>query len=504
MSQLAQLFTTWPGEPIYHLVVLFAIEVMVGLAISGVRRCRQPRSLRRVLWVGLALSGGQVVLIGAVLVARLGKVPSITIIPLLERGLSVTGLGLLAWVFVPRWQDSRWAVYALVVANPIMALLGWAFLAPSWYGLASRGEMANGTPADIGWGVWGAGLAALAMAGLLSDRQGSGGDQAEKWNGGWEQSLAAFGVVFSAYLAHIFFTGPGFLAGWPRLAAFIAYPLLVSSLYQQVIDRLSAVRPARARAAGNPWPLFEALQQVVLSSDAGEALRRTVAAMPASLPGIDLVAVGVPGEQAETVDLPAVWLPAVVARGATFHLDAQPAVKHAITHKQGLPLDYPGEQAAALAGCLGLESPIPLWVEPMVHTRQALGVLIVGQTRTEPGWSPKLLGAIHVHAARLGEALYVAHSLQAARLRQAELSQQLAELEKRLARSQVEGEAVLEAVQAQLQQAKTELEVARRQSAQYSKRVDDLVALVQLQNEAVAQAQADQAVQEKSHEQVTS
>ncbi|MBN1887842.1 MAG: hypothetical protein JW850_07615 [Thermoflexales bacterium] len=498
MSQLTQLFTTWPGDLVYHLVVLFAIEVMVGLAISGRRRSQDTRSLRRVLWVGLALSGGQVVLIGAVLVTRVSGIPSITVAPLLERWLSAAGLGLLAWAFVPRWQNSRRAVYALVVANPLVALLTWAFLAPNWYRLASQGETVNGTPADVAWGVWGAGLAALALAGLWSGRPGGRGDQSEEWDGGWGQSLAAFGLIFAAHLAHTFFTEPGFLAGWPRLATFIAYPLLAVSVYQHVIDRPSSAYLARPGAGGDPWPLFEALQQVALSSDPGEALRQAAAAMPASLPGLGLVAVGVPGEQAETVELPAVRRPAAaVARGETFRLDAQPAIKHAITHKQGLPLDYPSEPAAELAGCLGLESPIPLWVEPMVHARQALGVLIVGQAQAEPGWPPQLVRSIQVHAARLGDAVYAAHALQAARLHQAELGQQLAQLEKSSASSQAEAGAALEAVQVQLQQAKAELEAARRQSAQYSKRVDDLVALVQLQNEVAAQAQAGKAAQEK-------
>ncbi len=504
MPPLAQLFTTSPGDLVYHLVILFAIEVMVGLAISGSHHCREARSLRHVLWIGLALSGGQAILIGTALVARVSGIPSITIAPLLERWLSAAGLGLLAWAFVPRWQNSRRASYALLVANPLVALLTWAFLAPNWYRLASRGATVNGTPADVAWAVWGAGLAALAMAGLWSGRRGSrpveavSGGQAEEWNGGWGQSLAAFGLVFAAYLTHIFLSRPGYLAGWPRLAAFIAYPLLAVSLYQQVIDRLSSTYPTKSGVAGSPWPLFEALQQVVLESDPGEALRQAVAAMPASLSGADLVAVGVPGEQAETVELLAVRRPAAaVARGETFRLDAQPAVKHAITHKQGLPLDQPSEQAAALAGCLGLESPIPLWVEPMVHARQALGVLIVGQLQAEPGWPPQLVRSIQVHAARLGDALYAAHALQAARLRQAELSQRVAELEKSLASSQAEGEAVLEAMQAQLQQAKAELEAAQRQSAQYGKRVDDLVALVQLQNEVAAKAQAGRAAQER-------
>jgi chromosome segregation ATPase len=145
-----------------------------------------------------------------------------------------------------------------------------------------------------------------------------------------------------------------------------------------------------------------------------------------------------------------------------------------------------------LAQLLGLPSPRPAWIEPMVHTRQTLGVFIVGKRVDEPDWPQDVLQTIQAYATYLSSALHTARHFQDVDRHNEELSRRLADLESQSARSKADAQAALGACQAELEQVKVELYATRQQIAQHRRREDDLVALVQLQNELVQQAQQSQ------------
>src|SRR5512137_3030460 len=132
--QITRLFSTWPGDFVYHLIALFAIEAITGLAYIYRRALPLPHS--HVLQAGLALTGGRVLLILAALIVQLADLPTVAILPLLERAIDITGLGLLIWAFVPLWGQSRRASRVLCIANPIAALVVYGVLALGWYSAA--------------------------------------------------------------------------------------------------------------------------------------------------------------------------------------------------------------------------------------------------------------------------------------------------------------------------------------------------------------------------------
>src|SRR5512139_1370311 len=103
LTQVIELLTRPPADLVYNLIVLFAIEAMLGLAIVGGRRTGWPRQLKLIALAGGVMLLGRVVLIGLALFTLQNTAAdaalAAAIIPPLERYLDVLSLGFLAWAF---------------------------------------------------------------------------------------------------------------------------------------------------------------------------------------------------------------------------------------------------------------------------------------------------------------------------------------------------------------------------------------------------------------------
>lgn len=514
LLQITRIFSTWPGDLVYHLVVLFAIEAIVGLAMSfraafargqaddrerGNPWPRSMRSLGRVFQAALALTFGRIVLILAAAIAQGTGLSTAVILPPLERFVDVAGLGLLAWAFVPLWAKSRWASYVLSLATPAVAFVMYVFLALGWYS-TSQGAPFNGSPQDIFWSVWGLALAGVAAAGVLLGLRQVDGKRADEHPNTAGYTLSAFVFIFAGCLLHLLFPERDLsAAGWTRLAFFVAFPLLVVAFYQQGIQQIVAVNAGGMPSPGlgaderePAWPVWGALRLVAESADRASrvgALQKVSSAIATAMK-VPVAAIGIPGVSPDVVELVAVCCPGKVeAAGGLFHLDTQPAIKFAITRKQGLPLDPQSNEAATLAGLVGSSPLASLWVEPLVHSRQALGMLVVGKEKNAPAWSAAEGQEIHACAVYLANALNAARNLEAAMQRNQELARQIASLESQLSQSKAGAETLLNTTRAELQQSQAELHAARQQIAQYRKQIEDLAALVQLQDRIVQDTQ---------------
>ena len=100
-----KLLTQPPADVVYYLVILFALEAVLGLAIGQARRSGWTTRLRQITFSAAALLMGRVVLTIVALLAVLG-VPAGVILasavtPPLERAIDLISLGVLAWTFVP-------------------------------------------------------------------------------------------------------------------------------------------------------------------------------------------------------------------------------------------------------------------------------------------------------------------------------------------------------------------------------------------------------------------
>ena len=380
--QLTRLLSVPPGDLVYHLVVLFALEAILLMAIGQGRRSGWPGGALRLT---LAASGALVLRGAQVMVALLsiaGVANSSWITPPLERFAAVASLGLLAWAFLPLMDDVAQAGLVLVVVNLMGSAILYAFLAPPWYRDAqSAGTFYNATSADLIWSVWAVALAALAIIAGLMRRRAQ-----------WALLVTAFGLLLVGHLLHLIYAEPQtHVAGWVRLAELCAYPLLAGLMMLRAVERdesLRAAAPAPATAAV-PWPVIRVCQRVAQATNVNVALQRAGTAI-GNLVGTDVLAIGLLNESGDTVELAAVCRARSEARtGPAFDVASQLPVHSAVSRQRTLLVNADQElQHATLAALIGGATG-PLWIEPLVHQHETMGVLIAGlpAQRQASGWT---------------------------------------------------------------------------------------------------------------------
>jgi hypothetical protein len=382
VTQLTRLLSVPPGDLVYHLVVLFAIEAVLLMAVGEGRRSGWPGGALRLT---LAASGALVLRGAQVMVALLSiatNANSAWVTPPLERFAAVASLGLLAWAFLPLVDDYAQAGLVLVVINVIGSVILYAFLAPPWYRSAqSAGAFYNATPDNLIWSVWAAALATLSIiAGLLRRRAQ------------WALLVTAFSLFLLGYLLHLIYAEPQtHVAGWVRLAELCAYPLLAGLMIIRAVEREEAVRAAAPVPAitSMPWAVIEGCQRVAEAANVKVALQRAGMAI-GNLVGTDVLAIGLLSESGDTVELAAVCRTRSEARsGPVFDIASQSPVYSAVSRQRTLLVSADQEmQHATLAALVGGTTG-PLWIQPLVHQRETMGVLIAGlpTRRTASGWN---------------------------------------------------------------------------------------------------------------------
>ena len=475
LQDIARFLSAPPGDLVYHLIVLFAIEAITVMAWQN----RQAANARRWFLAAVGLNIGRLALILAAALAALRVIPSIAITPPLERFVEVFSLGLLAWAFVPCLAHYSQVGRIWVVGNLILAAAAYAWFAPQWFVASGSGIGFNGTPQDIVWGAWALALSTLAMMGSLLQRRN-----------GWATSFVAFGLVAAGQALHLLSPDRQIhVAEWARWGTLTAYPLFAALVYTQIMETREAEAvpasllpfptavPAETSGITDLWPVAEACRGVTEGGDLPLALQQAAQVIAKTL-NVDLAAIGVPGASAGTVEFVAIHHPgAEPQQGTIFLLDSQPTIKHAISHQR--PATLQNAEATELAALLGSQSLNQMRIEPLVYNRETLGVLILSKANDDLA-SESQASAAQASGVHLASALGIARKTESLAGRADELARSLRESEARDARVRLEHEAQIAQSQSDLQRAAAQLAEAQKQAAHYQKKTEELAALIDL------------------------
>ena len=480
-----KLLTQPPADVVYYLVILFALEAMLGIAIGQARRSGWTTGLRQITLSATALLMGRVVLTIVALLAVLGVPAGVVlasaVTPLLERAIDLISLGVLAWTFVPLLRDRRELGLGLLVINSVAALIIYAIFAGQWYNTsATPTAFYNASQQEVIWQVWSLALAALSAAAILLGRAELSGT-----------TLFAF---IALTLGHVFqMINPlpqSHIAGWVWLAQLTAYPLFAVTVYRQVIlaEPHAAAAQAKPSAHDTPEPelILEAARRLSISTDLPLALQQVAAAMAQAL-AADLVAIGLSSDSVPgAIDLVAIHHPgAAPTPGATFSLSKQSVVNRALERRRPIAIE-PDETTPELTDLFGLAGSFvagPLLVAPLLNEKTVLGVILLGNPRSRRAWS-----AAETQRART-LTNYVAAALVTAK-RSQELEQHIEELGHTLHRQELEATQRRSALETALQRAQTDAQKASTR----------LAALAQIQKEQAEQHDIDQSWQDKAQQ----
>jgi len=426
-SQLTQLLSVPPGDLVYHLIVLFAIEAILMMAIAEGRHSNWTSSaLRRALAAG-GLLIARLALVVVALLSAAGVINSAWVAPPLERFAAVASLGLLVWAFLPWVDDYPQAGLVLVVVNMVAGVILYAVFAPQWYTAAqSTGAFYNATLADWVWNVWAVALAALAMIGSVLRRRGP-----------WGMLVAAFGLLLVGHTLHLFMADTQtHIAGWVRLAELCVYPILAGLMLRRATER---EEPAPT-ASTTPWALIEACQRVGDALNVNVALQRAGVAI-SNILSADVLAIGQLNEAGNTIELGAVCRMGMPARsGPSFDVESQLPVQSAINRQRGVSVGVEQEaQRATLAALVGGAAG-SLWVQPLIYQRTTTGVLILGRAHTTADWTAGEMQTLNGLCNVLAVALLTARKTNALARQVDDLSQQIRNKEKELAQARTEAQ----------------------------------------------------------------
>ena len=501
LRDFVELITVPPGDMVYHLVTLFAIQLILGVAFGHWNRNRRDPTAIRLLVTGVGFAFTRTLLMFIAVLDRVGVLSSNIVLPPLEHFLDLVTLLLVVWTFLPILeQHSRMGVTLLLLT--LLITIGiYAAFATLWPQAEAQSTVYNGYWQETVWEFLAMAVLGLALiAGVI-------------WR---EDDWSLLTCLFTLWLTgHVLqFTVPfadSHTAGWVRLANLAALPLLASLAYRRVLN----VPPAMGEDTTlEVIDILEATQRIEATRDTEAALRPAASSIARALRA-DTVAIGlpVPGltQKIRVVALHPSTSAMPAHQELTLRVSRYPLLATAIKtgHLQHSITPHKDPAVAALYRRLGFKRPGPLLVQPLVDEGALLGIMVAGNPVSQQRWTTHdeqifqavgaaIVGAL-INASRL-ETTDRSAELQKALGEARSMAQRAAELEAKVERQRQRAEELATKLRLREQSAATQSQTIA-ESAIWQEEIHKLAeARAALKAElAKWKGQAEQLAHSKSH-----
>jgi len=416
-QQLNQLLSETPGNIVYHLVTLFAIQATLAIALSQWRRARSEGQddelARRLTLAALAILVARVafLVVSLNLSGETDPLAAGRVLPPLEQAINAASALLVVWGIVPSFPN-------LPRLNDVLAILGvlllgviYVFFAQEWAATVEPGVTYNGSQQSTIWGAIQLGILALGAVLLIAARFPGRG--------------LRFFVVLALLGGHLaqFWDYPESIPSsseapfWIRLGHLVAFPLFAVLAYRHTVQQLLAAqlgnRPAAEQLAESLTLATRVVDSPTLARTRQEAVRMATQAVDATFVGLALANpehpshLSVTGNKADQEELQQ-W---------ELNLDDWPAFRLAIEQEEAVELLPEGMGARQLHDLyreMGVERLGPLLIAPLRANQNVVGVLLVGGRPEWGAWPAGPRGLISRLAAYLARALYNARAYEQA------------------------------------------------------------------------------------------
>ena len=458
LRDAVRLITSPPGDLVYHLVTLFAIQLVLGIAFGHWNRNRRDPGAIRLLVTGAGLALVRALLMFIAVLDLGGVLSAQVIVPPLERLIEFAIILLVTWAFLPILQQyPRLGMTLLLVA--LVAAMG--FYATSTVfrlrGDPYAGAAYNGDPQAVVWEFGSIVFLTAALVVALVRRRG---------NWGWLVWLLA--LWLAGHVAQVLVPfGDSDIAGWVRLTNLAGLPLLAGLAYRQALNASPTVsRDATLDLVST----LEAIRRIETGRDVETALRLAATAI-ARVVKTDMVGIGLalagPAKRVRIVALHPPTTATLANQEVILAASQYPLLAAAFETGRQQRAQQPGalssrfgwsrpaqrighdplgtsqgrSAAAALCQRLGFEQAGPFLAQPLSAGGTVLGVMLIG--------NPLSLQPLTQHDERMAQAVgaAVAASLSGALRR--ETTDQSAGLKKARAEAQHVAERV-KALEAEL------------------------------------------------------
>ncbi|MEE8392259.1 MAG: GAF domain-containing protein, partial [Anaerolineae bacterium] len=453
LRDLIELITVPPGDVVYHLVTLFAIQLILGVAFGHWNRNRRDVAANRLFVVGIGFVLARTLLMFIAVLARVGLLSPNVVLPPLERFLDLATLLLAAWTFLPILaRHSRLGVTLLIFSLVITAGIYVAF-AVRWPQVEAQSISYNDYWQAAVWEFFSITTLVLAITGSAIWREDD-----------WSLVTCLFALWLVGHILQFFVPSyaDSHTAGWVRLGNLAALPLVASLVYRRVLSASPGLAVHEDKDAGlEIISILGAAQRIEMAPDVEEALKLAAPAIAHAL-GADMVAIGLPisaqpgpksglAQKIRVVALHPSTGTMLAHQEPSLLMSRHPLLVAATKTGNLQRASAPGKDPTIvdLYRRLGFGQPGPLLALPLVDQGVRLGIILAGNPSSQQDWTMRSEQIFQAAGAAITRAMVNA-SRREAPDRSAEsqkaldeahrLAQRAAELEAELAQQQQRAE----------------------------------------------------------------
>ena len=458
LRDLVELITVPPGDLVYHLVTLFAIQLILGVAFGHWNRHRHDPAATRLLVTAVGFVFACTLLMLIAVLDRVGVLSSNVVLPPLERFLGLVTPLLVAWAFLPVLKRHPRLGVTLLLTTLLMAAGTYAAFATLWPQAEAQSIVYNGYWQETVWEFSTLAVLVLALIAGVVWRE-------DDW--GLITCLFALWLTGHALQFAAPITG-SHTAGWVRLADLAALPLLASLVYRHA---LRASPAAEGDTALELVSILEATRRIEAARDVEVALGLATSAIARALEA-DMVAIGfpVPGP-AKGMRIVALHPPTgvMLAHQEPTLLASDHPLLATVLQTGRLQSAYAPRKnptIAVLYSRLGFERPGPLLMQPLTDGSTLLGVMLLGNPISQRRWTVRDEQIVQAMGAAITASLVNAHRRKATD-RSVELHKALSEAHS-LAQRATELEAELEHQSQRVEELTTKLRLREQEATAQS------------------------------------
>jgi len=407
LSDLIELVSQPPGNIIYHLITLFALQIVFALSYSRWQRNRHDRQALRMVWA----AGSIFLLRLALLIAGLAQPlltsalapTAVSFLPPLEQALHTATTALLVWAVVPHPQNPDFERVSQTILFTVLGIVTLAtiFFTQSWQTEALNQVAYNDTEQATVWGLLQILLLGFGLMIVLANRATR-----------FSLRSSMIGLLLLAHLVH-FWNAPEIIPTQTdvpyllRLGDLVVFPLWAVLAYQLTLIPLLAGRDGGQVAISRR--AFQLATRLMQQQEEIPALQR----------GLEMVSEFVPAqfvglltfETEKPRHLFLVRQSAVATTEADrwqLNRDDWPALHQALETGQLVELQPGGtgsRQLRLLYEELGLGDNGALLIEPLLSNDGAQGLLLLGRGTGHHEWPAADAALARPLAAYLGQVL---------------------------------------------------------------------------------------------------
>ncbi len=391
LQQIIELLSRPPGSVIYHLLTLFALQVVLALAFSRWQRDANDESARRMTFAAGGILIARLVLLFVGLMVEPDLARARIVLPPMEQAIDMATVILMVWGLAPfAMSRPRLADGVLLISLVVVAVM-FLFFFQDWQNRVAATGVATAYVGTIQAYVWGVLQMAILAMGLI-------------WSLMERSSRLTLRPIIIAVvgLAHVanFFNYPEIIPSgteivyWLRLGYLVAFPLWAVQAYRENIRGLltsaEAERLQAAQLANNLRLSTRVIGARVAEVRLEQALDMVVGLVPTRLAAIGLIDEKNPQRVVFGQLRPA---PARdIGYGRQINLSDHAAFRLAYEQQRGielLPRGVGARQAHELSQQFNAGPFGPVFVEPLVVANHCLGFLMLAASPTVQNWSER-------------------------------------------------------------------------------------------------------------------